>query len=130
MEARAAHERQPEARLPLGAAHPPDRSATAAGGGGGARPFHKKNGDAMMATDMKVVASASATEFILAHGGRLWVWAGSSACCGGTRFIEASSEPPAEADRFLPVPGGDFEVFVRAAGPSGLPEELHVDVGG
>jgi hypothetical protein len=84
----------------------------------------------MMGIDMKVVASASATEFIQAHGGRLWVWASSTPCCGGTRFIEASSEPPAEADRFLRVSGGDFEVFVRAAGQYGLPDELHVDVGG
>ena len=80
--------------------------------------------------DMKVVASPSATEFVLAHGGRLYVWASSSVCCGGTRFIEASSEPPADADRFLRVPGGDFQLFVRAAGPHGLPDELHVDVGG
>jgi len=84
----------------------------------------------MRELDLKVVASPGATDFVLAHGGRLWVWARSSPCCGGTRFIEASTSAPAETDRFLRLPSGDFELFVRAAGPGGLPEELHVDVGG
>jgi len=43
----------------------------------------------MRELDLKVVASPGATDFVLAHGGRLWVWARSSPCCGGTRFIEA-----------------------------------------
>jgi hypothetical protein len=84
----------------------------------------------MMEIEMKLVASPAATVFVLAHGGRLWVWASSTVCCGETRFIEASTSVPADADRFLPLLGGDFELFMRAAGPDGLPDELHVDVGG
>jgi len=84
----------------------------------------------MMETEMKLVASPGATEFVLAHGRRLWVWASSTACCGGTRFIEASTSAPADADRFLGLPSADFELFVRAAGPGRLPDELHIDIGG
>ena len=79
---------------------------------------------------MKVVASPSATEFVRARGGRLYVWASSTVCCGGTRFIEASSEPPVDADLFLREAGCDFELFVRPAGLYGVPDELHVDLGG
>ena len=79
---------------------------------------------------MKLVVSAPAREFILAHGGRLYVWAASSACCGGTRFIEASTEPPAEADRFIRVPTPGLDLFLRPAGPHDLPDELHVSLGG
>src|SRR5712691_8397407 len=79
---------------------------------------------------MRVIASLYATEYVLAHGGRLYVWASATACCGGTRFIEASPDPPADADRLTALPAGDFELFVRAAGPNGLPDELHVDLGG
>ena len=43
---------------------------------------------------------------------------------------EASTDPPADADRFTALPAGDFELFVRAAGPNGLPGELHVDLTG
>lgn len=56
--------------------------------------------------------------------------ASSTVCCWGTRFVEASTEPPADAGRFLHVPDEDFELFVRESGPSGLPYELHVDLGG
>ncbi len=31
-----------------------------------------------METEMKLVASPAATEFVLAHGRRLWVWASST----------------------------------------------------
>lgn len=83
-----------------------------------------------MEAAMKLVSSRPATEFVLAHGGRLWVWASAKACCGGTRFIEASVDPPADAGRFTRVDGGDFELFVRATGLHSLPEEIHVDLGG
>ncbi len=79
---------------------------------------------------MKVIASPRATEYVLARGGRLYVWARSTACCGGTRFIEASTDAPADADRFTAIPARDFELLVRAAGPDGLPDELHVELGG
>jgi hypothetical protein len=80
--------------------------------------------------DMNVLTTTSAAEFVRAHGGHLYVWAGSSVCCGGTRFIEASTEPPADLDRFVTVPSAGFELFVRAAGPDELPDELQIDLGG
>ena len=79
---------------------------------------------------VKLVTSPDATEFVLEHGGCLYVWAGTTACCGGTRFIEASTEPPVDAERFLRAITGDFDVFVRPAGPEGFPDELDVDLGG
>jgi len=74
----------------------------------GGRRFPEGAEGAMMEIEMKLVASPAATEFVLAHGGRLWVWASSTVCCGGTRFIEASTSVPGDADRFLPLLAGDF----------------------
>ena len=79
---------------------------------------------------VSVTASASAAEHIRTRGGRLYVWARSKACCGGTRFIEASTQPPADAGTFLPVPIEAFQLFIRPTGLHGLPEELHIDLGG
>jgi hypothetical protein len=84
----------------------------------------------MMEIEMKLVASPEAREFVLERGGRLWVWASSTACCGGTRFIEAFTSAPADTDRFHSLPAGDIALFVKAAGSHGLPDELHVDLGG
>jgi hypothetical protein len=79
---------------------------------------------------VNVVATLPAMEFVLARGGRLYVWPSSTVCCGGTRLIEASTEPPADVDRFVSVPAVGFELFVRATGTRELPDELHVDLGG
>jgi len=80
--------------------------------------------------EVKLVTTLRARGFVLKHGGRLYVWADTPACCGGTRFIEAWTEPPVDAERFLRAVTGDVEVFVRPAGPDRFPDELHVDLGG
>lgn len=76
-----------------------------------------------------VAATDRASAFIREHGGRLYVWASTNVCCGGTRFIEASTDAPPEVDRFRRVQTGDFELFIRPAGDRGLPLALDVDVG-
>ena len=79
---------------------------------------------------VRVTTTASAAEHIRARGGRLYVWARSKACCGGTRFIETSTQPPADADTFIPIATEGFQLFMRPTGLHGLPEELHIDLGG
>ena len=77
---------------------------------------------------MNISASPEATEFVRAHGGRLFVWAG-TACCGGTRFVESSTDSPIHEEGFIRVDGPSFAVYVREAGGR-LPEELEVRVRG
>ena len=79
---------------------------------------------------MRVVTSPSAAEFVRRHGGRLFVRAGRGTCCGGTRFIEASTATPRDLERFLPVRSQDgVEILVRPAA-GGFPNELFVDMKG
>jgi hypothetical protein len=78
---------------------------------------------------VRVQATSQAIEFIREHGGRLNVWVSGAACCGGTRFIESSTEPPPDDIRFLRVDHSEFELYVRPAGDQ-LPDELHVDLKG
>jgi hypothetical protein len=92
--------------------------------------LHIKDAKAEAGRRVKVIASPGAVEFVRACGGRLYVWASTTACCGGARFIDASTSPPVDADRFTPLMAHGFELFVRATGPSGLPDELHVDLRG
>ena len=75
-------------------------------------------------------ASPRAAEFIRTHGGRLFVWASGTVCCGGTRFIEASTAPPVDAGRFVPFDAAGFSLFVRPAAGARLPGEVHVDLRG
>jgi hypothetical protein len=79
---------------------------------------------------MKVVASPEAAALIRERGGRLFVWAASKACCGGTRFIESATNPPSIAGRFEPIEAEGFELFLRPAGVDLFPDELHIDVKG
>jgi hypothetical protein len=78
---------------------------------------------------VKVHASAKAAEFIREHGGRIYVWASGAACCGGTRFIESSTESPDDLAGFVAIERPEFALFVRPAGGA-LPDELHVDLRG
>jgi len=67
--------------------------------------------------------------FVQSHGGRLYVWASGAACCGGTRFIEASTDAPRDVASFVPVDASGIEVLVRPANAQ-LPDELRVDLRG
>ncbi len=76
---------------------------------------------------MQVVASPEAREFVREGGGRLFVWARKSRCCGPITFLRASTEAPER--EFRRVAADDIEVYF-AAGIRKLPNELHVEVRG
>ena len=76
------------------------------------------------------MTSPRAAALIREQGGRLFVWANGRVCCGGTRFIEASTILPAVSGDFVPVEAEGFELFLRPAGVDLLPDELHIDVKG
>ncbi len=79
---------------------------------------------------MRVVTSLSGAEFVRRHGGRLFVRASGRVCCGGTRFIEASTTTPRDLEGFFPVGAHDgIEIFVRPAAGE-FPDELRVDTKG
>lgn len=78
---------------------------------------------------MEVEVTPDAAAFVRDHGGRLYVWASGAACCGGTRFIEASIDAPRDADRFVAVTAPGIQLLVRPAA-SRLPDELRVDLKG
>jgi len=77
---------------------------------------------------MKITASGPAVEWIRDRGGRLFVWAGAH-CCGGTRFVESSTEAPGDLQVFHREQGPGFELFVRQAGGQ-IPEEIVVELRG
>jgi hypothetical protein len=79
---------------------------------------------------VKILASPGIAEFIRTRGGRLFVWASNTVCCGGTRFIEASTEAPRDAGRFLRFEAPGFSLYLRPAMSGQLPDEVHVDLGG
>ncbi len=78
---------------------------------------------------MQVEVTDDATRYIREHGGRLYVWASGAACCGGTRFIEASTDAPRDAASFVPTDAAGIEVLIRPA-VGRLPDELRVDLKG
>ena len=76
---------------------------------------------------MRVVASIEAREFVRKKGGRLFVWAKTSRCCGPITYLQASTEAPEREFRRVEADGIDvyFATAIRT-----LPEELHVEVRG
>jgi hypothetical protein len=77
---------------------------------------------------LKVVTTPPAAALIRERGGRLYVWAKAAQCCGGTRFVAASTEPPRDLERFRRIQSDPLELYVRPAGDHGLPNELEVDL--
>jgi hypothetical protein len=78
---------------------------------------------------VRIEVTSEAGAFVREHGGRLYVWASGAACCGGTRFIEASTDAPRNAARFVPMDAAGIELLVRPA-IGQLPDELRVDLRG
>jgi len=74
---------------------------------------------------MRVVASPEARELVRDGGGRLFVWAKTSRCCGPVTYLRASTQAP-EAE-FRRVEADGMDVYL-ASGIRELPEELHVEV--
>src|SRR5271165_3293792 len=81
---------------------------------------------------MRIEVSQEAADFVLARGGRLWVWSARPAmCCSGTpAFMYAATQPPHGIDGFggfEPVAG--LQVNFRA--PSGrMPDVLEIGLHG
>ena len=73
---------------------------------------------------MRVIASEQAAALVSARGGRLYVWAESVHCCGGTKRLRTSTEPKA-GRQFERVHSGGFELYFPVA--ARLPDELHLD---
>jgi hypothetical protein len=76
---------------------------------------------------MQVIASPEAREALRGGGGRLYVWAKTSRCCGSITFLKASTEAPEREFRRVEADG--IEVYF-AAGIRELPDELHVELRG
>jgi hypothetical protein len=77
---------------------------------------------------LTIVTTPRAASLVRERGGRLYVWARAAQCCGGTRFIEASTEPPRDIARFRRIEMDPLELYIRPAGDHGLPNELKVDL--
>ena len=77
---------------------------------------------------MKVVTTPHAAALVRERGGRLYVWAKAARCCGGTRFVEASTKPPRDLECLRRIQTDPVELFVRPAGEHRLPNQLDVDV--
>ncbi len=81
---------------------------------------------------MQIDISAEASDFVRAHGGRLWVWAAHPRmCCSGTpAYMHAATERPAALSGFrtVPVASADLEIWFRAPagrGPDVLEIAMH-----
>jgi len=70
---------------------------------------------------MRLDASPEAVRLVQEQGGKLYVWAKRSRCCGGPLvFLETSAEPGER--RFRHVPTDRFELYLEES--LGVPEEL------
>ena len=76
---------------------------------------------------MRLDACPEAVRLVQEQGGKLYVWAKRSRCCGGPLvFLETSAEPGER--RFRRVPAEPFELFLEES--LGVPEELVVEAAG
>jgi hypothetical protein len=76
---------------------------------------------------MRVKASPKAVQLVQERGGKLYVWAKKTRCCGGSViFLETSSE--AGERPFRRVPADEIELYLDERMRE--PAELELDVGG
>ena len=76
---------------------------------------------------MQVKASEETIQLVQARGGKLYVRAKRSRCCGGPlTFLEASSEPGGRSFRRVPADGIELYLDERLSPP----EVLELDTGG
>jgi hypothetical protein len=88
-------------------------------------------GEAEPAAFMKAVATPEAAAFIAERGGRLYVWADTFHCCGGTpvRIVRSTTSAPRGVSGFRRFQAAGFEILVhRSAGPP--PAEIEVRLRG
>jgi hypothetical protein len=76
-------------------------------------------------TEVRLVATDEALEFLRERGGQLYVWTRTHRCChGGLTVVESATEPPGEAG-FRRVASDGVDVYVPDA-LHRLPSELHL----
>ena len=75
---------------------------------------------------MRVVASEEARRYVADHGGLLFVWPRSSACCRSVTWLDSATEPD-PSRTFRRVARNGMEVWAPV-GLVRLPAELHVEV--
>jgi hypothetical protein len=76
---------------------------------------------------MRVRASPEAVQLVQERGGKLYVWAKKTRCCGGSViFLETSSEAGERPFRRVPADGIELYLDERMREPN----ELELDVGG
>ena len=75
---------------------------------------------------MRVKASPEAVQLVQERGGKLYVWAKKTRCCGSVIFLETSSE--AGERPFRRVPADEIELYLDERMRE--PNELELDVGG
>lgn len=76
---------------------------------------------------MRVIASPEAVRLVQDRGGKLYVWAKKTHCCGGSvTFLETSSRAGERSFRRVPVDGIELYLDERMREPN----ELELDVGG
>jgi hypothetical protein len=82
-------------------------------------------------TGVQVEVSSAAAEFVLARGGRLWVWfVRPRRCCSGTpALMHAATEPPAGLTGFAPVAAAPLQIWFRAPGER-RPDVLEIGLAG
>jgi hypothetical protein len=74
-----------------------------------------------------VKASAEAVQLVQDRGGKLYVWARKTRCCGGSViFLETSSEAGERLFRRIPADGIELYLDERLREP----DELELEVGG
>ena len=76
---------------------------------------------------MRLDASSEAVRLVQAQGGKLYVWAKRSRCCGGALVVLETSAEPGDR-RFRRVPADEFDLYLEAS--LGVPDELVVEAGG
>jgi hypothetical protein len=78
---------------------------------------------------MRIVASASAEQFLEESGGRIYVWPRKARCCGGLTTLVCSSRQPAGRSFRQAGATGRVEVLLPTELVR-LPDELHLEVRG
>jgi hypothetical protein len=75
---------------------------------------------------VRVKVSPEAVQLVQDRGGKLYVWAKKTRCCGSLIFLETSSEPGARPFRHVQADDIDLYLDERLREP----DELELDVGG
>ena len=78
---------------------------------------------------VKVVASTEAIEFARDSGGRVFVWAGSQRCCGGSMTLLFAATSPPRGRHFERVDATGLELWFDPGGRR-PPREIHLEVRG